>query len=97
MNSIKWTEPAENDLFELMDYFEQKQEPDVGRMLAGKIYSSTKILIKFPQAGRQSILNGVRELVIPHIPYFIVYRISPGMVDILRVMHTSKLWTGVIK
>jgi len=94
---IKWTEPAEDDLFELMAYFDHKLEPDVGRKLVGKIYGSTKILATFPQAGRQSILKGARELVIPHIPYFLVYRIFPDKVEILRVMHSSKLWTGVLK
>ena len=97
MNSIRWAVSARKDMRELLSYHEQRQAADAGRMLIGKIIDSTKIIETFPQAGRQSILKGVRELVMPHIPYFLVYQFSPGQIEILRVMHTSKLWNGIIK
>ncbi|WP_243543884.1 type II toxin-antitoxin system RelE/ParE family toxin [Pseudodesulfovibrio tunisiensis] len=97
MNSIKWTESAYADLTDLMDYFRKQGEPGVGKMLVAKIHKATGTLRTFPHAGRAGLLKDTRELVIPHIPYFLVYQVQRDVVNLLRVMHTSKLWTGNIR
>ncbi|WP_320170517.1 type II toxin-antitoxin system RelE/ParE family toxin [Maridesulfovibrio sp.] len=94
MNSINWTETAYADLTELLDYFQKQNEPDIGKILVAKIYKATGILRTFPHSGRVGLLKETRELIIPHIPYFLVYQVRQDVVDLLRVMHTSKLWTG---
>lgn len=45
----------------------------------------------FPRAGRAGLLRDTRELVIPHIPFFLVYQMQQDVIVVLRVMHTSKL------
>jgi len=92
--SINWAQPAVNDLIEVLVYFEKKHEGDVGKDIVAQIYRSAEILTSFPHAGRKGLVPGIRELVNPHLPYFLVYRIADDSVDVLRVMHTSKLWTG---
>ena len=94
MTSINWTEASYEDLTELLDYFQKQDEPDVGKILVAKIYKATGTLRTFPHAGRVGLLKGTRELVIPHVPYFLAYQVRQDVVDVLRVMHTSKLWTG---
>ncbi len=96
LNSINWTESAYEDLTNLLSYFQNQGEPDVGKMLVAKIYKATGTLRTFPHAGRVGLLKDMRELVIPHIPYFLVYQVQQNAVNVLRVMHTSKLWTGSI-
>ena len=94
LNSINWAESAYNDLTELLSYFQKQGEPEIGKILVARIHKATGTLRYFPHAGRIGLLKGTRELVIPHIPYFLVYQVRQDVVDVLRVMHTSKLWTG---
>lgn len=94
MTSINWTESAFKDLTDVLRYFEDRKEPDVGRMPVAKIHRATDTLRTFPHAGRVGLLKGTRELIIPHIPYFLVYMMHRNVVDVLRVMHTSKLWSA---
>ena len=94
LNSINWAESAYDDLAELLGYFQEQGEPAIGKMLVAKIYKATGTLRAFPHAGRAGLRKGTRELVIPHIPYFLVYQTRQGGVDVLRVMHTSRLWSG---
>ena len=35
---------------------------------------------------------GTRELVIPRLPYFVVYRLTSDAVQILRVLHDKQKW-----
>lgn len=97
MNSINWTESAYEDLTDLLSYFQDQGEPDIGKRLVAKIHKATGTLRTFPHAGRTGLLKDTRELVIPHISYFLIYQVRQDVVDVLRVMHTSKLWTGKIE
>jgi len=92
LNSINWTESAYADLTDLLSYFREQGEPDVGKKLVAQIHKATDTLQTFPHAGRAGLLKDTRELIIPHIPYFLVYQVQQDVVDVLRVMHTSKLW-----
>jgi toxin ParE1/3/4 len=35
---------------------------------------------------------GTRELVLPHFPYVIPYRVREQRIEILHVLHTSRKW-----
>lgn len=97
MNSINWTESAYADLTDLLSYFRDQGEPDVGKILVAKIHKATGTLSTFSHAGRAGLLKDTRELVIPHIPYFLVSQVRQDVVNVLRVMHTSQLWSGNIE
>ncbi|TIH14924.1 type II toxin-antitoxin system RelE/ParE family toxin [Marinifilum sp. JC120] len=90
---IIWSKSAEKDLDSILEYFKDKGEEDVGLKIITQLLNSTSRLEKFPHSGRQSVLPQRRELVIPDLPYFLLYRIST-QVRIIRVIHTSKLWRG---
>jgi toxin ParE1/3/4 len=44
------------------------------------------------RTGRPGRVPGTCELVIPRLPYIIVYRLNAGGVDVVRVYHTSRMW-----
>lgn len=55
-----------------------------------RISETANMLATYPSMGRPGRLEGTRELVIPHLPYLIVYVASATQVAILRVLHTSR-------
>ncbi|WP_417468758.1 type II toxin-antitoxin system RelE/ParE family toxin [Maricaulis sp.] len=57
-----------------------------------RISDTANTLTTYPSIGRPGRLAGTRELVIPHLPYLIVYLASKTQVVILRVLHTSRNW-----
>ena len=50
------------------------------------------LLSDVPDMGRTGRIAGTRELVIPRLPYVLVYRLTNGTVDILTILHTSQRW-----
>ncbi len=52
----------------------------------------TRLLALHPEMGRFGRVPGTRELVLPHYPYIIPYRVKEQRVEILRVFHTSRKW-----
>jgi plasmid stabilization system protein ParE len=52
------------------------------------------ILIRFPELGRLGRIPGTREL-LAHRHYFLIYRIREDVVQILRLLHTSRQWPPV--
>ena len=90
--SIKWTEKASEDLLSVLNYLKENADEALAEKVANRIVSATGRLERFPLSGRQGLIPTTRELIIPELPYFIVYKVDNAEVDILRVMHTSRLW-----
>lgn len=44
-------------------------------------------LVEWPKLGREGRTRGVRELIIPHTPYVVLYRRKGKAIHVLRVMH----------
>jgi toxin ParE1/3/4 len=71
--------------------------PAAARRVVQRIKASVEKLGTFPEAGRIGQVPGTMELVITHLPYLVVYRLSSGSVDILRVFHTATDWPGLLQ
>ena len=56
------------------------------------IEAAAKNLARFPEMGPPGEVPGTRELVIPRLPYFVVYRLRGDAVQILRVLHDKQKW-----
>jgi len=56
------------------------------------IRKQTEVLSSHPQIGRRGRVSGTLELVITRYPYIVTYEITGKSVDILAVVHMSKLW-----
>jgi toxin ParE1/3/4 len=89
--SIVWLDTAFLDLHRVRDYIRQFSPVTAQRTVAC-IEAAAKNLLRFPDMGRPGEVAGTRELVIPSLPYFVVYRLKGDDVQILRVMHDRQEW-----
>jgi len=90
---IEWTQTAEDDLVEALAWYMEQADSETGQRIVTRLFAAADRLELFPHSGRLGLLPETRELVVPNLPYFLVYRVT-DRVEILRVMHTSRLWVG---
>ena len=64
--------------------------PGAAKRVVERIESSVNNLASFPTSGRVGQILGTCELVVPGLPYIVVYRLSIEAVEILRVFHASQ-------
>ncbi len=88
---IMWTPAAAGDLEEIADFL-YEQTPETAIRLVQAIYSAPSVLKKFPKRGRPGRKEGTRELVIPSLPYLIIYEVTGETVQILRILHGARRW-----
>jgi toxin ParE1/3/4 len=88
---IVWLATAERDLDALTDYIAE-ENPQAALRMYDTVRRSVDRLGSFPQIGRIGRVEQTRELVIPKLPYIVVYSIVPQEVRILAVLHTSRKW-----
>jgi toxin ParE1/3/4 len=88
---IDWIESAFVDLHRVRDYIRQFNPVTAQRTVAC-VETAVKNLVRFPEMGRPGDVPGTRELVIPRLPYFVVYRLEADAVQILNVMHDKQKW-----
>jgi addiction module RelE/StbE family toxin len=88
---VRWT-PAAADDFENIANYLFEQTPENAARLIREIYLAPKGLESFPKRGRAGKKEGTRELVLPSLPYVIVYRVTSESVYVLRVLHGSQDW-----
>ena len=93
MKRLRWSSQAGRDITEAHDFIAQ-DDPDAALRMIETVGSATEYLRTFPSMGRTGRLTTTRELVIPHLPYLIIYRSTPADIEILRVLHTSREWPG---
>jgi len=90
---IEWTQAAEDDLIEALAWYIEQADKETGQHIAVRLFAVADRLAAFPHSGRPGLLPETRELAAPGLPYFLVYKVT-DKVEILRVMHTSRLWAG---
>ncbi|MBS0359464.1 MAG: type II toxin-antitoxin system RelE/ParE family toxin [Proteobacteria bacterium] len=88
---IKWLEDAIYDLEALHQYISQDNHIAANRV-AKRILEAIELLPGQPGIGRQGRVFGTRELVVSDTPYIIPYRVKKGIIEILRVFHSSMQW-----
>ncbi len=69
-----------------------RDDPKAAAALILEVDEVTRLLALHPEMGRPGRVPGTRELVLPHYPYIIPYRVKVRCVEILRVLHTSRKW-----
>lgn len=88
---VEWLPIAERDLESQTAYIADRN-PSAAVTVGDMITSAVARLAHHPQMGRPGRLVGVRELVPVGTPYVVAYRIEPGAVVILRVLHGAQRW-----
>lgn len=89
--SIVWLPAAVQALDREYDYLAAKN-PQAARAVFSRIVAVVRRLADFPHSGRAGQIAGTRELVIPGLPYLLIYRVHADQVEILRVFHTARDW-----
>ena len=89
--NVVWRAQAEGDLDALTNYI-AFDNPQAALRVYDAILATADRLVTFPNSGRPGRLARTRELVVPGLPYIIVYTIIEEEVQILTVYHTSRKW-----
>lgn len=88
---VKWLRRALLSLEQEAAYI-ARDNPRAAAALVVEADESTRLLMQHPDLGRPGRVPGTRELVLPHFPYIIPYRVKSQRVEILRVFHASRKW-----
>lgn len=87
---VVWTPEAEQDREEVWEYIAAESAAAAARM--DKLFSDAAAqLVDFPELGRSGKIAGTREP-IPHEIYSLVYEIDGGIVWMLALVHTARMW-----
>lgn len=89
--NIIWMPEALMDLECIEEYIAEDSAISATEVVQTIFLYVSKHLETFPRSGRAGRVAGTLELIVPRLPYFIPYRITPTQIDILRVYHTSRL------
>ncbi|HLF98145.1 MAG TPA: type II toxin-antitoxin system RelE/ParE family toxin [Methylococcaceae bacterium] len=88
---IVWTEPARQDLREIVLYIAQ-DNPYAARNLQAEIRARVALLQDNPSLGRPGRIDGTRDLVMGNNPYVLPYRMRQESIEILAVYHGARKW-----
>ena len=88
----RWTPQALADLQDVSSYIENRSSLAIANRVTRAIHSATRSLTRHPRRGRIGRIPGTRELVVPGLPYIVIYRVTEEFVELLNVIHTSREW-----
>jgi addiction module RelE/StbE family toxin len=89
---INWSQSSRQDILEVLAYFTSIEEDATGKNIVSTIIGSTDRLLSYPLSGKPGRSAETREIVVKKIPYVIIYKINADRIEILRVLHTSRLF-----
>ena len=87
--SLRWRLSAVNDLTEIRDFISEN-DPEAARAVVNRVLHSVERLASFPNSGRAGQVEGTRELVVPGLPYIVVYTCDDTDVSIIGVFHGAR-------
>ena len=88
---IRLTESAEQGLLSIADYLaadDLTEAERIVRAILDAIYS----LRQLPKRGRPGRVTDTLELLVPGLPYLLVYTVMPDEVCIVQVLHQKQKW-----
>ena len=88
---LRLTARAHRDLSAVATYLlEHEQNAKAASLVADAIERTFDRILQMPRIGKASGRAGTRELVVPRLPFTVVYRINGSDIEILTVFHTSQ-------
>ncbi|MGA0594454.1 type II toxin-antitoxin system RelE/ParE family toxin [Enterovirga sp. CN4-39] len=88
---VSWAPSARADVKAAADYVAEHDRPAAAR-LAQRLTGAARTIAAHPGIGRVGRLSETREFFVSGTPYIIVYRLADHRLEIVRVLHTSRLW-----
>ena len=86
---IKWRVSAVSDLANIRDYIAE-ENPDASHAVTDRVLRSVERLEAFPRSGRSGQVEGTREVIVPGLPYIVVYTHDDAGVDVIAVFHGAQ-------
>jgi toxin ParE1/3/4 len=86
---VRSTSAAADDLENIANYLFERTPENATRLIS-EIYAAPTTLKDFPNRGRAGKKEGTRELVMPSLPYVIVYQIRGDTAHTVRILHSSQ-------
>lgn len=71
-------------------HYLRKKNPAAARVVRDRIIAGIQRLKNYPESGRAWRLPGSRELVIPGLPYIVIYMVSAEAVIVASLLHSSR-------
>jgi len=88
---LEWRPQASADLLEIVDYIGD-DNPDAAQILKNEIEGKTDKLPDNPKLYKPSTrIKGLRELIV-RSNYIVFYRETPGLIEVVRVIHSRRQW-----
>lgn len=93
---LRWLRSGSESLRRQQAYI-AADNPDAARRIGRRIRQAVLRLATFPYSGSLGSVPQTRELVVPGLPYLIVYRVREETVEILRVFHAARNWPPLLQ
>jgi addiction module RelE/StbE family toxin len=87
--AILWRDRATRDIEGIFTYV-AADNPSAAGDVVRRLRTAIAQLVEFPRRGRKGTFPGTLELVIPGLPYIVVYRLSGNDIEILAVPHAAQ-------
>jgi addiction module RelE/StbE family toxin len=85
---IRYSVDASEDLLRIRAYIDQHSAKAAVSVIAA-IRGAAEHLREFPLSGRTGVVPSTREMVVPGLPFIIVYRVTKD-IEILAIFHTAQ-------
>ncbi len=92
---VRFTATALRNLSAIGEYI-ARDDSESAVSVVGRVYDAARELARHPGKGRPGRIAGTRELLIPGLPYIVVYREKDAEAQVLRVLHSARLWPRVL-
>jgi toxin ParE1/3/4 len=89
---VEWSTRAVSDLKAISEYIEHDRNLEVANRITRAIYDSVQSLRTMPHRGREGRVKDTRELLVPRLPYIVVYRPLDERILILDIVHGAQKW-----
>jgi len=89
---ITLTPTANRDIKSIYDYIVENSTVTTAKKVLSSIENTIDKLEEFSQLGKVGRIKNTRELIVPRLPFVILYKIYPDKIAITSIMHTSKKW-----
>ena len=89
MRQVVWSERFRDELRQQVGYIKSRN-PAAAQAVRGRIVKAIRRLAQFPEAGRSWRVEGCRELIIPGLPYLVIYKVTADSVIVASLFHESR-------
>lgn len=86
---VRYTPQAGRDLAEIFEFI-AGDNPAAAIQTLARIERLAELLGQVPFAGRRGRVLGTREMVVPDLPYIVIYRVRRDALEVVSVVHGAR-------